>query len=88
MISEALIRAKISKGNTLGNGENFCSSIDHNARPYFTPSSVEPIHLDLSFQRIERTDNLAGFGTIISLVLNNNRIKTIAGLQTLVHLKK
>lgn len=45
--------------------------------------------LKLPFRNIARMeDNLCGYGRITTLLLNNNRIEEIRGLEHLVHLKR
>lgn len=78
-VSEVSIQTKIFKGNKHYENQS-------NEDP--SSSSFGPVHLDLSFKNIERISNLNGFGNIISLVLNNNQIKRISGVDQLVQLKR
>lgn len=87
MISEALVQTKISNFKDENDSNNLLHDEDVNIILSSVPSE-RPIHLDLSFQRIEKIGNLNGFGKIVSLVLNNNKIKEIRGLEKLIHLKR
>ena len=97
-ITEELIRSHIFISNKDKNDVVICNNdyskqndLNSNQSSISSTSVVnsnKSLSLDLSFQDIDRMGNMCGFGRIIDLTLNNNKINRIAGLEKLVHLKR
>ncbi len=51
-------------------------------------SGVTALELRLDFRSIKRLENLSGYGVMRKLILNNNKIEEIRGLDTLKHLQQ
>ena len=87
LITEQLIRKQLSYNRIVD--ENNTNEKDCNSSLHCNKGSFKnELTLNLSFQNIDRMGNLSGFGKITHLTLNNNKIDSIDGLETLIHLKR